>query len=65
MIEWRLTTQTQFRFQELMTLLSNTEEGSDESEAIKETIRSLPGFPTNEAVSGDVHIFLEVTNVQH
>lgn len=63
MIEWRMTSATKFRFHELILLLEDTIEDSDEAEAIKESIKSLPGFP--DTGDENVHIQLEVTDVQH
>ena len=44
-IEWPLTSATKFRFLELINHYEQVAEDSDAAEAIKEGIRSLPGYP--------------------
>ena len=62
-VEWRLTKGTRFQFFELVHLLGDVEEDSDEAEGYKEAIRSLPGFPTN--YNPEVNsIVMDVTDIQ-
>jgi hypothetical protein len=61
--EWRLTSATKFRFLELVHQYEQVEEDSDAAEAIRQTIKSLPNYPTSAPTDGD--ILLVVTDVQH
>ena len=68
MIEWRMTGATQFRFQELMLMLQDTDEDSEDYVAIRESIKSLPGYPhhpTGDLDPDSVHIMIMVTDVQN
>jgi hypothetical protein len=52
-VEWRLTSGTQFRFYELINEYEQVDEDSDEAEALRDMIRSLPGFPHQAPVGSD------------
>ena len=62
-VEWRLTTATKFQFMELIHHYDQVEEDSDEAEAIKEGIKSLPGFPHTAPIDSD--FLLVVTDTQN
>ena len=62
-VEWRLTSATQFKFYELINEYEQVEEDSDDAEAIREMIRSLPGFPHQAPMDSD--FYFEVTDFQN
>ena len=62
-VEWRLNSATKFKFYELIHQYEQVSEESDEAEAVREMIRSLPGYPTQAPDMSD--ILLVVTDVQH
>jgi len=62
-VDWRLTTAIKFQFMELINMYDQVEEGSDEAEAIKESIKSLPGFPVTAPIDSD--FLLVVTDTQN
>ena len=62
-IIWNLTAATKFRFLELIHEYEQVDEDSDAAEAIKEGIRSLPGYPKLAPDMSD--FLLEVTDVMH
>ena len=62
-IEWPLTSATKFRFLELIHEYEQVEEDSDAAEALREGIRSLPGYPHGAPDMSD--ILLVVTDVMH
>lgn len=64
MTEWRLSSATKFRFEELIMLLDQTPDDSEDYIAITETIKSLPGFPAGLDPE-TAHILLVVTDTQH
>jgi hypothetical protein len=59
--EWRLPQWAEFRFLELVHDLSELPEESDEAAALRDEIRSLPGFPA-EASEHDL-IYRSVTTI--
>jgi hypothetical protein len=62
-IIWPLTSATKFRFLELIHQYEQVSEDSDEAEAIREMIKSLPNFPHQAPDMSD--ILLEVTDIQN
>ena len=62
-VDWRLTSATKFQFMELINMYEQVEEDSDEAEAIKESIKSLPGFPVTAPIDSD--FLLVVTDTQN
>ena len=62
-VEWRLTSSTKFKFQELIHEYEQVLEDSDEAEAIKEMIKSLPNYPSAAPVGSD--ILLVVTDTMN
>lgn len=62
-VEWRLTAGTKFKFLELIKEYEQVPEDSDEAEAVREMIRSLPGFPYQAPVDSDFE--LVVTDIQN
>ena len=62
-IEWRLTQATKFRFHELINQYEQMDPESDAAFAIREGIKSLPGYPHQAPLDSD--ILLVVTDVQH
>lgn len=62
-VEWRMTSATNFRLSELGHMLDQVEEDSNAAEAIKESIKSLPGFPHQAPIGSD--FLLVVTDVQN
>jgi hypothetical protein len=44
-IEWRLTANTKFRFEELIDQYEQCFDGSEAQSAITEEIKRLPGYP--------------------
>ncbi len=62
-VEWRLTQATKFNFLELIHAYDEVEEDSDDAEAIRESIRSLPNYPHSAPEGSD--ILLVVTDTQH
>lgn len=62
-IEWRLPMWAALRFEELLNQLERVEDDSDEAYALKDEIRSLPGFPHNTDPDRDL-IYLVVTTLR-
>lgn len=62
-LEWRLTRATEQRYQELLILMDDYPDGSDEALAIEGDIRSLPGFPAEAGPNTFTRRIL--TDVQH
>ena len=62
-VEWRLTSQTKFKFLELINMYEDVEEDSPEAEGVREMIRTLPNYPIAAPVGSD--ILLVVTDLQH
>ncbi len=62
-VEWRLTQSTKFNFLELIQAYEEVEEDSDDAQAIRESIRSLPNYPQAAPEGSD--ILLVVTDTQH
>ena len=62
-IDWDLTAATKFKFLELINEYEQVDEDSDAAEAIKEAIRSLPGYPQQAPIDSD--IYLNVTDVMN
>jgi hypothetical protein len=60
-VEWRMSSATKFRFLELINQYEQVPEDSDEAEAIREMIRSLPNYPHQAPTGSD--ILLEVTDI--
>ena len=61
-VDWNLTQATKFKLEELYAQYGEMEEGSDDSLAIVESIKSLPGFPHGAPVDSD--FYLNVTDKQ-
>lgn len=62
-VEWRLTSATRFRFMELIHEYDQVLEDSDDAEALKEMIKSLPNYPSAAPVGSD--ILLVVTDMMN
>jgi hypothetical protein len=62
-VEWRVTAATQFKFLELIHEYEQVDENSDEAEAIREMIKSLPNYPRSAPVDSDIR--LVVTDLQN
>jgi len=62
-VEWRLTSATKFNFLELINEYEQVDEDSDEAEAIRDMMQTLPGYPTGCPEESD--ILLVVTDIQH
>ncbi len=62
-VEWRCTSATEFKFHELAAQFEQVTEDSDEAEAIREGIKSLPGFPHQAPADSD--FLFVITDVQN
>ena len=62
-ILWRLSEANDHRFQSLAQLIAELGHDSDEAHAIRDEIRSLPGYPVNADEFRDV-IHREITTVR-
>jgi hypothetical protein len=62
-IEWRCTSATEFKFRELYHEYTQVDEDSDDAEALKEMIKSLPNYPHHAPIGED--ILLVVTDLQN
>lgn len=60
-LTWRIERWAYERFMELVATLGNFETESDEAYAIRDEIRSLPGFPLDNDEDQDV-IYFEFTD---
>ena len=61
--QWRVTKATKFKFLELINEYEQVGENSDDAEAIREMIRSLPNYPNHLPLDEDIE--LVVTDIQH
>ncbi len=62
-VEWRLTSAVKFQFMELINMYDDVDEDSDDALAIRESIKSLPGFPHTAPIDSD--FLLVVTDTQN
>ena len=62
-IPWSVTSATKFKFIELFNEYRQVDENSDDAIALREAIKSLPGFPNGAPMDSD--FLLEVTDSQH
>ena len=62
-VEWRCTAATQFKFLELINEYEQVGEDSDDAEAIREMIKSLPNYPRSAPIGSDIR--LVVTDLQN